>query len=242
MIKHVAGNEKGLLIYGGSFNPVHIGHLRLAIEARAAMSHFVDKIEFVPTAMHPQKQEKTLLPFSFRVELINLAITNLPYIICNRLESCRNGPSYTYDTLAVYAEAHDASKLFFLLGSQDFQLLRSWHRGLEIIDNCNLVIAPRGEFSFSRFKEVVADFWSEATSDKKAEKYLPPACHCIKLHDKTRLFYLPIPWLDISASRIRELWLDGQNIDFLMPQASLDFLNQNKSIAETSWLETCCQC
>lgn len=230
--------QRGILIYGGSFNPVHIGHLRLAIEAREQMKFFLDQIDFVPAACHPQKAGKSLLPFQLRVELINLALEKIPCAFCNELEGKRYGPSYTLDTLLEYGKLKDRKELYFLLGSPDFELLRSWHKGLELADFCNLVIAPRGEFSSADFVNTVESYWHSFTRDPDTEEKLPAGACCLELPNSARLFYLQLPYLEISASRIRAMWLNNMNIEFLMPWRSLELLNREGALARACWLET----
>ncbi len=230
-------SRKGLLIYGGSFNPIHIGHLRLAIEARECLRHFIGKIDFIPAFSHPWKEDTSLLPFNLRVKMVRAAIEYLPQAFCNVLEEGREGPSYTLDTIKEYSRKYNREDLYFLVGSEDFKLLPKWHRGLEIIDFCNIVVAPRGLYSITDFKTEALDFSPGAVEDKDIIKNI---ClydaYCLKTERNTRIFYLSIPWLDISASRIRKLWLEDYNIDFLVPWAVIEILDKDKMQVRQNWL------
>lgn len=234
MFKNKLG--KGILIYGGSFNPIHIGHLRLAIEARECLCNYLHKIDFVPTASHPIKEDASLLPFFLRVKLVKAAIENLPDVRCNELEHKRAGPSYTLDTLKEYCSKYAKQDLYFLLGSEDFLLLPTWHRGLEILDYCNLAVAPRGNFSFSDFISACKNFWVSAYRDPESEERLAQGGGlCMQLENMSKVFYLCIPYLEISSSRIRELWLNNLNIDFLIPKMDIEILSKEKTTVRESW-------
>ena len=234
MVKSASAN--GLLIYGGSFNPIHIGHLRLAIESRECLHELFDKVDFVPSACHPQKDHSTLLPFDLRSKLIRDAIKNLPWASCNELERERQGPSYTLDTLLEYGRKYVKENLFFLIGSEDFKLLPSWHKGLDIASYCNLVVAPRGNFSLEEFTGLCRRFWAcENSQLKEGNESGTLAYTRLRLHSGTFVFYLSVPYLEISASRIRSLWLKNLNIDFLVPKEVLEFLNKEKLLVRESW-------
>lgn len=234
MLKSASG--KGILVYGGSFNPVHIGHLRLAIEARECLGNFLHQVDFVPTASHPQKEDSSLLPFSLRAKLVKAAIESLPDAQCNELELKRAGPSYTLDTLKEYCSSYDKRDVFFLLGSEDFLLLPTWHKGLKIPDYCNLVVAPRGSFSLSDFIRACEGFWPSASRDWKVESQLGlDGGFCLRLENMSRIFYLSIPYLEISSSRVRELWLKDLNIDFLVPRKAIELLDREKIQVRESW-------
>lgn len=228
--------EKGILIYGGSFNPIHIGHLRLAIEAREYLRAFLNKVDFVPTASHPQKDDSGLLPFSLRTELVRVALEGLADMSCNEIEHKRAGPSYTLDTLQEYCSSREKEDIYFLLGSGDFLLLPTWYRGLEILDYCNLVVAPRGNFSAGDFIAACKNFWPSATPDEARAKSLNfDGGLCLREEKGSAIFYLPIPHLELSSSRIRELWLAGLNIDFLVPFLDIEILKREKIQVRKSW-------
>ena len=115
----------GRAILGGSFNPPHVGHLRLAVEAREALG-----------------------------DLVRGALAPLPWLRCNRLEALRDGPSYTWDTLQAYRAAEPDTDFYFLLGSPDFALLPTWHRGLELPRLCHFVVVPRGDLTAEEFTDM----------------------------------------------------------------------------------------
>lgn len=242
---HILENksEENVLIYGGTFNPVHIGHLRLALEAYDLLKPLISRVEFVPNYVAPHKSSKGILPFDFRVKLLESALAPYEYFSCNSIEAKRAGPSYTIDTLANWPIP--AANRFFLLGSPDYQLLPKWSRGLNLPSVCNIVVAPRpdtsqAEFTADDFLKQTLNFWPNAEEISPILYNLQAAEKNVKImrfSDTSAIFYLPIPYLEISATRIRELWLDHKNIDYLVPEKAHKLIEQEKQAIAACWRE-----
>ena len=135
----------GRALLGGSFNPPHIGHLRLAIEVREALGTLVDSLVLVPCGNPPHKRADSLLPFALRAEMTRAAVRGLPGISVSEEEGERQGYSYTWDTLSRYREKLPGRELYFVIGTPDFALLHTWHRGLELPRLCQFIVVARGE-------------------------------------------------------------------------------------------------
>lgn len=223
----------GILVYGGSFNPLHIGHMRLAIEALETFKDVAENIDFVPSASPPHKDNAFLLPFDLRMEMVRQTLAGEVRMNCNDLEGRRAGPSYTYDTLRIYQENHRPEDIYFILGSKDYALLDQWFKGLELPMLCHLVIAPRGEFSLLDFERATREFWPDCGSVGLGICNLP----CIDVKKGCEIVYAPFPYLDISASCIREIWLKGKSLKYLVPDAALRLLEEHKNTALECWRE-----
>ena len=135
----------GRALFGGSFNPPHVGHLRLAIEMAETLRPLAGSVELMPCATPPHKVVSGLLPFDLRAAMVEACLDGLPGLSCNRMEAGRPGLSYTWDTLQACREETRERPLFFILGNPDYALLPHWHRGLELPELCQLVAVPRGE-------------------------------------------------------------------------------------------------
>ncbi len=221
----------GLAVLGGSFNPPHVGHLRLAVEAREALGGLISRVDLVPSAHPPHKKNQHLLPFELRAAMLEAAAQPLPWLRCNRLESLREGPSYTWDTLRAYHAAEPERKIYFLLGSPDFALLSTWHHGLELPALCDFVVVPRGEQNAEEFMATARALWPQA----QAHPPLLPGSVCMALPGGGLAHFLPLPWLAVSASRIRELWLAGRSVEYLVPEAALALLQAYRRTALRHW-------
>ena len=126
-------------IYGGTFNPVHLGHLLLAETARDQLR--LDRVLFIPTGQPPHKSARGLLPAQERLRLLTLATRSNPVFAVSSIELDRPGPSYTIDTLRTLRERLPEARLFLLMG-QDMLTVR-WKGWDELKKLCTLAVARR---------------------------------------------------------------------------------------------------
>lgn len=221
----------GRALLGGSFNPPHIGHLRLAIEVREALGPLVDSLVLVPCGNPPHKRAESLLPFALRAEMTRAAVRGLPGISVSEEEGERQGYSYTWDTLSRFREKLPGRELYFVIGTPDFALLHTWRRGLELSQLCQFIVVARGEQTEEPFVQAARRHWPGVRS---VAPVLPDSL-CMELPDGGRVHYLPLPWLAVSASRIRERWLRRQNVDFLIPRAVDELLRVRHAEVAAHW-------
>ncbi len=196
-------------ILGGSFNPVHNGHLRLGVEALEQLP--LDRVDLVPAAVPPHKPEQRLLPFSFRYQLLQLAVQNFPDMWVNPVEGEREGPSYTVYTLKAYNDSYPKDDLFFILGADEFFFLPKWYQWQELPYLTNFIVFARQGQGGLELEEVLLRYWPDikAESEKKFSWRFPHG-HMIK--------YIEIPRLDISSTLIRDKWDLGLSLTYLVPE------------------------
>lgn len=223
-------SEQGIGILGGSFNPVHVGHLRLAIEVYEALEPALHHIDFVPCARPPHKDGTTLLPFDLRVELLRAAVADLPFLQVNTIESQRRASSYTYDTMLAYREENPKASYMFLLGGEDFATIDQWYKGAQLPSVTSIVVVPRAGAHSSTFCKTVNKLWPDVTLSPTLQGGFQ-AC----TRWGTQLLYLPLPRLDVSASLLRERWIAGKNIDCLLPHQSLKVLREHRQQSLQIW-------
>ena len=138
-------NKMKIGILGGSFNPVHIGHLILADEVREKLR--LDKIIFIPLYLAVHKEEQDLLYAPERLKMVKLAIKGNPYFEASDIEIKRQGPSYTIDTLKSLREKYSArDKFFFIVGSDALGYLNSWKDIDQVMKLAKLVVASRPNY------------------------------------------------------------------------------------------------
>lgn len=128
-------------ILGGTFNPVHIGHLILAEEAREKLG--LDRIIFVPTALPPHKEDLNIAPASDRLKMIKLAIGGNKYFTVSDMEIKRQGRSYTIDTLNELKRRYGKDELYFIIGSDLLKYLDEWKDLAQIIKMVKFLAATR---------------------------------------------------------------------------------------------------
>lgn len=223
---------KRIVILGGSFNPVHNGHLRLAIEAGEAFD--AERVDFVPSFRPPHKPQKGLLPYILRVKALDAALEEYTGIRINQFEACFDAPSYTYYTLQDYKQREPEAELFFVLGLADYAILNSWYNWEELITLCNFIVVPRHGRSLQNFLNTTHQLWPNSVRTES----IPPL---ISLRpnawpEAQQVFFLPVPRLDISSSLIREKWQKDRRLDFLVPQNVLDLLQNHADEVDRAWL------
>jgi len=209
-------------ILGGSFNPVHIGHVRMAIEVRERLGF--DQVELVPAKQPPHKDGDDILPFDLRMELVEAAIGDIPGLGFNPIEGDRPGPSFTCDTLTCYRTEQPKSEISFILGASTFLELPNWRRGLEIPELASLVVVNRWEAA-AEVGDFIAAQWPDAKRENDVWSF--PEGHTIQLLD--------IPRLDVKGGHIRRRWLERRSLRYLVPPAVEALLEERESEIEAFW-------
>lgn len=130
-------------ILGGTFDPIHLGHLQLAQNARVQFS--LDKVIFVP-AYHPPHKHELLLRTSAtdRYEMVRLAVEGEPFLELSDCELVRKGISYTWDTLNTFEKKYPNGTFFLILGKDAFEGIDAWHRAAELKKKVRFLVAKRG--------------------------------------------------------------------------------------------------
>jgi nicotinate-nucleotide adenylyltransferase len=191
-------------LMGGTFDPVHLGHLAVAAEARLRFS--LAKIIFVPAGQPYFKDISSITPARHRLNMLNLAIQRRPYYQISTLEIERSGPSFAVDTVAAMKTALDpADGLFFILGWDSLMSFPAWREPQRLMGLCRLVAAPRpGRNSLDL---------------DLLEKSLPGISGRTLVMDK--------PWLDISSTQVRQRVRDGLPLTGLVPPAVARYIAEN---------------
>ncbi|QGY41726.1 nicotinate (nicotinamide) nucleotide adenylyltransferase [Pseudodesulfovibrio cashew] len=209
-------------ILGGSFNPVHTGHVRMAIEVHEQLG--LDRVELLPAKHPPHKEGDDILPFDLRMALVERAIEDMPELDVNPIENQRPGPSFTCDTLTCYRTEQPEIELSFILGASTFLELPQWRRGLEIPELASLVVVNRWEASVE-VPGFIEEYWPEAREEDGLWRL--PQGHTIRLLDAPRL--------DIKGGHIRQRWLTGRSIRYLVPPGVEAMLEERAGEIEQYW-------
>jgi nicotinate-nucleotide adenylyltransferase len=214
----------GLL--GGCFNPVHVGHLRLAIEAAEALG--LDRVELVPAARPPHKPGEGMLPFELRAALCEAAVDGVAALGVNRIEAALPGPSYTVETLRTLRERRPGDRFTFLLGAGDLRAMPGWHQGLEIPALADLGVAGRGPDGLERVRAMVECAWPGVRPEGDAAWSLPGG---------GRVSWCGVRRLDVSSSDVRERWLAGRSVRALVPECVERMLAAEAAAVRSAWEE-----
>ena len=214
-------SKTGLL--GGSFNPLHIGHLRLCVEIMERTD--LDTVQLVPAYVPPHKDISDILPFDMRCSMLGSAVENTPGISVNTLEKERSGPSYTFDTLKTLISDHPRNRFYFIMGDNDLLTLPKWYRGRDIALLCDLIIAGREGESLRELDDFITGFWNVRKADDGL--WMVGGGKSIR--------HISMPRLDVSSSMIRSRWLAGKNIRWLVPDPVKDYLDLYREEIQRVW-------
>lgn len=144
-------------IFGGTFDPIHFGHLQLARNARVQFS--LDKVIFVPAFQSPHKQDvPSITPAAHRYEMVRIAIESEPHCGLSDSELKRQGISYTFDTLIEFEKQYPGAEFFLILGKDAFEGLDAWHRAPELKQKVRFIVAKRENHGLPAVRDVRADW------------------------------------------------------------------------------------
>ncbi len=190
-------------VLGGTFDPVHIGHLVVAEEARTKLG--LSEVLFVPAGQPWLKQDRDIAPAIHRVEMVRRAIADNPYFTISTLEVDRPSPSYTVDTLTVLQkQLGSKASLFFILGRDTLADLPFWEEPRKVVELCRLVVPPRlGSRDLRHLEEAIPGLLE-------------------------RVIQLDMPVIGISSSQIRQRIARGLSIRYLVPAGVEEYITEQR--------------
>lgn len=199
MIKYKMG------IMGGTFNPIHIGHLILAEEAK---NHFgLDKIIFIPTGKPPHKHWDNVADSVHRYEMTLIATIDNPDFIVSSIEIDREGTTYTIDTIKHLINKYNNTEFYFITGADSIVEIFKWKDTEKLLSLCNFITAKRAIVSDNKLEKTILDI----------EKRLG-----------TTIDILPIPYIDISSTNIRQRIKRGKSIKYYVQDGVREYILKNK--------------
>lgn len=199
---------KRIGLMGGTFNPIHNGHLVTAEEARVQFA--LDEVIFIPSGKPPHKSERKIADAHHRAMMTLLATVTNPYFHVSQVEIERPGYSYTYDTVSYFQELYQGkAELYFITGADAILEIIAWKNVEQLFEKCWFIAATRPGFDLSAIR----------SSD------LPKAA-------KEKVFYMEIPALAISSTDVRRRIKEGRPIKYLMPSAVETYIYKNKLYLE----------
>ncbi len=197
-------------VLGGTFDPVHNGHLAIAEEVRTRLN--LTEVLFVPAGQPWLKPEHPIVAAEHRAEMLRLALTDKPYFKLSTIEIERTGPTYTVDTLTELKSEHSTGELFFIVGWDSLAELPLWKEPSRLIRLCRLVAVPRPGYSLPDLKSLEAAI----------------------LGLSERLVLLDKPRIDISATAIRSRVALGLSIHDLVPEAVERYIREHRLYVKNS--------
>ena len=202
-------------VFGGTFDPIHMGHLAVAEEVREALG--LERVVFVPAGAPPHKAGRPISPAAHRLAMAELAVADNPAFSVDRIEVDRSGPSYTVDTHeALAASDRDAGRdpdLTLIVSTEALRDLPTWREPRRIVELARIAVVPRDGYPDAS-RALVADA-------------LPG------LDDRFVLLDGPRLW--ISASELRDRAARGRSLRYLVPDAVAAYIGDHDLYADPSW-------
>lgn len=187
--------------FGGTFDPIHHGHLILA--SYAASEAGLDRLLFAPAAYPPHKNRE-ITDVAYRIEMLLRAIDQDERFEMTTVDLDRDGPHYSADTLAILANQFPDAELYFLMGSDSYRDLPAWHEPARLFEHAKLLVGKRPNSSFD---------------EQALWKVLPPA--------RARTEFVDIPLIEISSTEIRKRVAERLPIDYLVPHQVQEYIATN---------------
>lgn len=218
------GTDMHIGLFGGTFNPVHIGHLRAALEVVEKFP--LDECYLVPSATPPHKAAGDMVDANIRYDMICRAVAGQAVLKVSDIELMRAGPSYTVDTIRLFREKLPKSdRLYLIVGLDAFLELDTWKSYRTLLKSVAFIVMSRPERGLERSSErwrTLNDFLCHVIS----EEYTGSEERSVFSHPQLMpVHVINVTMLDISSSKIRELIRSGCSVRYLLPAEVLDIVH-----------------
>jgi nicotinate-nucleotide adenylyltransferase len=206
-------------ILGGTFDPIHLAHLRCAEEIRE--KHGLDKIIFIPAATPPLKQGPGITSYEHRERMVGLAIEENPAFAFSDVENRREGRSYTVDTIGYFRETFGKElEICFIMGQDAFEDIRQWKRWRRLLTLCHFIVMTRPGWQKGSLRRALPSEDARRFSyDAKARGYRGPSGKFI--------FFTAVTPLDVESRDIRKRVESGRSVRYLVPDAVREYIEEH---------------
>jgi nicotinate-nucleotide adenylyltransferase len=212
-------------LFGGTFDPIHIGHLRCAEEMMELFD--LNRIIFVPASRPPHKIQADITPFFHREQMIRLAIERNPAFSVSDVENRRGGISYSVETVEYLLDKYRLENLdlYFILGQDAFHAIRTWRDWERLLMLCNFAVMTRPGYVYQGLDVILTPpFASRFSYEEETKGYRGDTGHMI--------FFREVTFLDISSSGIRRRVHDGKGINYLVTDSVRHYIQKNSLYRE----------
>jgi len=199
-------------ILGGTFDPVHYGHLRIGLECKEALG--LDELRMIPCAV-PSHRDTPHADAEQRVTMMAAALNDVEGVLVDDQELKRTGYSYTVDTLTSLKAKFPNAALYLILGSDSFQDILQWHKWQNIVELANIVIAQRPDHGNDQESKAGVKLADRFCSADEIEKSL-----------SGKITFVKVSQLEISATHIRELVSKNKSVKYLLPDSVINLISQ----------------
>jgi len=212
-------DHKKIGILGGTFNPVHLGHLKVAETVIKEFS--LDKILFIPSYIPPHKKNSHIAPPQHRFNMVKLALEEYSDFIPSRVEIDAEEKSYSIITLNKIKKANPGARIFFILGIDAFLEIDTWKDTKDLLENYSFIVISRPGFDLKDAKNILGGKYKNKMTEVKT--------HFEKEDmNNNDLFLLNMDSFDIASSDIRKRIKEGKTIQGMVPEKVKKYIKENK--------------
>lgn len=190
-------------IMGGTFNPIHYGHLLIAENAREQMK--LDRVHFIPTGRSPHKQGIQILDGVHRLQMVRLAVADQPAFFADDRELQQDEVSYSYLTVQRMKEEHPMDELFFIMGGDSLRDFKTWYHPEKICSHASIIAAIR---------------------DTSGREQLEVYAEELKQLFSANVYLIQTPDLSVSSSELRRRVVSGHSIRYQVPDVVIDYIDR----------------
>jgi nicotinate-nucleotide adenylyltransferase len=213
-------------ILGGTFNPIHFGHLAVAEEVRDRLK--LEKVIFIPSFLPPHKIDEDIPSAVQRQEMVRLALKGNVHAMVSDVEIRRGGRSYTVDTIETLQQSHPGAELYFLTGLDSFLEIGTWRDWERLLTLCSFVVLSREGYRFID----IAQFSFLDVPERELAALDSRENDQVVITGERRPVYLErVPFFDISSTDIRTRVREGRSIKYHLPEAVEHYIIENKLYA-----------
>lgn len=207
-------------LFGGTFDPIHFGHLRAAQELAGILR--LDHVFFIPAALPPHKTTRTIMPFEHRLQMVKLAIAGNDQFSASNVESLREGKSYSIDTVRYFLDQQPAnSELYFITGQDAFDAITTWRDWEALLSLCHFVVMTRPGYDNRGLANILpSDVTAQYRFDETNDRFIGS--------QGSAIYFRKTTFLDISASDIRQRIQSGQSIRYLTPDEVIRYIETHQ--------------
>ena len=200
-------------VLGGTFNPIHFGHLAAAELVRDRLK--LDRVLFIPSYLPPHKQEMEIPSATHRQEMVKLAIAGNPHFALSDIEVKREGRSYSIDTMEELERLYPGTEFYFITGIDSFSEIQTWKEWERLLSRCRFVVLSRPGYAFSDLTSI--SFMKPVEQELRALDRGELSSAMVKT-EAFSVFLEQIPLFDISSTDIRRRVRERVSIKYLLPE------------------------
>ncbi len=212
-------------LFGGTFNPIHNGHLKVAREASRFFS--LDKVLFIPSHLPPHKPAWEVVSGEDRLRMVELAIAGYPQFEASAVEVERPGPSYSIVTIKEIKKEYPAAEIFFLVGIDAFLEIKTWRDYDQVLRSCSFIVVSRPGYDLNQAAAVLGKEWKDRVIEVNKTAFIHQPAKAGPL-----IFLFPMASLEISSSEIRRRLHEREPVSGMLPEAVEKYIQQNKLYRE----------